>query len=499
MRVLPTAACLFALCCCAQGQSGHERQILGRGSALEERGQLAQAKELYLGGLREFPRSSEIIFRIGTLYLRESNWPQAIQYLQRGSALRPRDVDTFYYLAQAYYLDGQHGPARQAILRAVTLAPDRPEVAQKYGEYLCEDNLCTEGLPYLLKARRLDPTLRDIDFDLGMAYHKLAHVPEAQRYLEAALKKDPGNLIATRFLADVLGRQNQWERAKDHYQRVVAGDPQNGWALYGLGRALVALGNYEAALGPLRDALAIDPMITEAHFQLGNALRQLGRRDEAARELKLFKALRERTQASAPAVTFQRAPAESRIWEVCQRFLNENKESEALAYLNSLVTDKPINPHYLLGVLHFSLGQNSDAVRMLARAAEISPSDADVLAFLGRAQLAAGEYDSAEKTLAQALALKPDGELPLVGLGELAYARGDWEQAIRYFEQSKTSQAPVLLEWCRSYFQLNNRAKALEIAELVRAFGNGDPVLLRELDSLLASEKEPAEPVDSHP
>ena len=491
--VLPATVWLFALCCGALAQSGGEGPILGRGSALEERGEFAQAKALYLDGLRQFPRSGAINSRIGTLYLRDSNWPQAIEYLQRGSALRPRDVDTLYYLGQAFYLDGQHGPARKAIVRAATLAPDRPDVAQKLGEYLCEGDLCTEALPYLLKARSLDPTLPNIDFDLGMTYHKLAHVPEAQRYLEAAFKKDPGNLSAARFLADVFGRQNQWDKAKGLYQIVLAAEPRNAWALYGLGRALIALGDHEGALGPLRDSVVVEPAIAEAHFQLGNALRQLGRREEASRELRLFKALRDRTEGAAPAVSFKRTGTEARIWAVCESFLNENKESEALAYLDSLSEDRAVKSHYLLGVLYFNHGRHSDAVRMLTRAAEISPGDADVLAFLGRAYLAAGEYGAAQETLARARALQPKAELPLVGSGELEYARRDWNQAIDYFERSKTSQVPVLLKLCRSYFRISNQAKALETAELVRAFGSGDAVSLRELESLLTAERAPAD------
>ena len=363
MSVLPAIACLFALLGGARQPSGGEATILGRGAALEERGDFARARELYLDGLRQFPRSGELNARIGTLYLREGKWPRAIEYLETGSEMRPRDVDTLYYLAQAYYLDGQHVPARKVIQRAVTLAPERPDVAQKFGEYLCEDNLCTEGLRHLLKAQSLDATLPNIDFDLGMAYHKLAHVPEAQRYLEVAFKKDPGNLSAARFLADVLGRQDQWDKAKGLYQVVLAVEPRNSWALYGLGRALMALGDHEGALGPLRDAIAVEPAIAEAHFQLGNALRQLGRREEASRELSLFKALRERTQGIAPAVSAERTGAESRIWEVCAHLLSENKESEALAYLDSLSEDRAVKSHYLIGVLYFNQGRQADAVR----------------------------------------------------------------------------------------------------------------------------------------
>jgi len=370
--------------------------------------------------------------------------------------------------------------------RAARLAPDRPEVAQKYGEYLCEMNRRPEGLRYLLKAQRLDPALENIDLDLGMAYYKQSEMPEAQRYLEAALKRDPDNLVAARFLADTMRHEAQWERAKDIYQLLATRDPRDFWSHYGLGRALIGLGQHEAAIGPLRNAIEANPRIAEAHFQLGQALRKLGRMEESQRELALFQALRDRLQTASSA---ERTPFESRIWDECLRLLTARGEADALAYLNSLKTAlAPVKPHYLIGALYYNLNRFSDAARMFAQAAAVSPNDSDALASLGRAYVAGGQRERAERALARARALNPKSEIALVGMGEMEYARGNCEQAIRFFEQSKTTQIPALLKLCRAYLCAGARAKALEVAELVRVYSNGDPAPLRELDAVLASE-----------
>jgi tetratricopeptide (TPR) repeat protein len=498
LGLLAAGSLLASTCFGAEGPSGPEKQVLSRGSALEQRGEYRRAKAVYLAGLREFPRSGELSFRIGTIYLREGNWPQAIASLEQAAQSRPTHVDTLYYLAQAYYLDGQHGVARERLLRALAFAPRRADVTQKYGEYLCEDKQCQQGLPYLLKAQRLDPSLRDIEFDIGMAYHRQAAIPEAQRHLEIALKSDPGNLVAARFLADILGRQQQWDQARDLYRRVLAREPNNAWALYGLGRSLLALDDAQGAIGPLRHALAADPTIAEAHFQLGRAFRQLGRRDEEERELSTFKAMRAHSPGSPSGVNSDRTPAETRMWDECRRLLREGSESDALAYLDSVLTGDAQDSHYLLGVLYLSLGRNTDAVRMLAGVAARYPEDPDILAFLGRAYVAAGNLEAAEATLARARALRPDGELVLIGAGELELARKRPDQAILYLEESKTSQVPALLKLCRAYVLTNDRAKALETAELVRAFGKDDPASLRELDSILASGSDPAKDRGPH-
>jgi tetratricopeptide (TPR) repeat protein len=497
MRVVPILtilACAARLCLAAEPLPKAESRALRRGSELEERGAYAEAKDIYLAGLRQLPKSAELSLRVGTLYLREGNWPEAIRYLRHARDLRPRHVDTLYYLAQACHLDGQYGPALEVIRRASELAPERADVAQKYGEYLCEGKLCQEGLRYLLKAQRLDPTLANIEFDLGMAYHRQSAVPEAQQHLEAALKGDPGNLVAARFLADVLHRQGEWATARDLYEVVIAREPQNAWALYGLGRALVALGKHEEALAPLRRSLAVDPTIGEAHFQLARALRQLGRHDEEQRELYLFKAFGDRKQIASPVVKAAQTPFESRIWEMCRRLLDENKEPEALEYLDSQLNADRAHSQYLLGVLCFSLKRSADAVRLLAQAAASSPGDAAALAFLGRAYVAQAQYDQAETTLARARALASNDELPLIGSAELEYARGHWDETIRYLEQSRTTQVPALLLLCRAYLLAGNRAKALEVGDLVRAYGRDDTVSLRALDGILSPDQQTTPP-----
>jgi tetratricopeptide (TPR) repeat protein len=478
----------------AQGPRAGESEILRRGAELEERGDLGQAQAVYLDGLRRHPRSGEISLRLGTVFLREGNWAEAIRHLGHASEMRPGHVDTLYYLAQAYYLDGQHARAGATIRRAATLAPDRADVAQKYGEYLCELKACQEGLRHLQKAQRLDPSLPNIEFDLGMAHHRLASLTDARQHLEAALARDPDNLVAARFLADVLQRNTESQRARDLYAFVVARDPRNAWALYGLGQALIALDRPQEALSPLRRALELDATIARAHYQLGRALRLLGRDQEARDEWDLFRALRERQEGPRRPVTAERTSFEERIWEECRRLLDQNGESEALAYLDSILEGSGYDPHYLLGTLYFNLGRGPDAVRLLSWASAISPEDADALAFLGRAYVLQGDYDRADETLARAVALRPDGELPLVGRGELEYARQRWAEAIPYFEKSKTAQVPVLLKLCRSYLLTDNRAKGLETAKVARALAKGDPALLRELDSVLGSDNESAAP-----
>ena len=457
---------------------------LRRAAELEERGQFAEAEQIYLVQEKHFPKNAEILFHLGTLRMRQSDWPKAIEYLEKCEALQPRNTDVLFYLAQAHYLKGELAQAQRIILSAARLAPKDAAVLQKAGEYLCEGNDCGPGLEDLLKARKLDPALENIDMDLGMAYFKLFKHEEAQPILEVVFRKDPNNLIAALILAKIAAYQGNWEKARGLDEYVVTREPRNAGALKDLGIALVALGKDEEALSPLQKALDIDPRLWDAHFQLGRALRNLGRPDEAIHEMELYQSIRDRDHIVQALVSPDKA-LQNEHWKECEKLLKETGESAAIAYVNSVAAEEhsQLNAFYVVAMLYSVQQRNEDAIRLLNSAAQASPNDADIVAFLGRVRLRAHDYEQSEADLKRALEMSPKNQIALVGMGELRYARGQWAEAARYFDESRTQEVSALLSMCDAYARAGNRDKAHEAAELVRAFAHGDTRTLEDLNS----------------
>lgn len=468
--------------------SGALNSTLQRAADLEDHGQFGQAEQIYLAQEKQFPKNAEILFHLGTLRMRQQDWPNAIVYLERCRTLRPRNVDTLFYLAQAQYFNGELGLAQRTILSAERLAPNDGEVLQKLGEYLCEGDECGRGLDYLLRARRLDPTLENLDFDLGMAYHKLTKIQEAQPLLESVFRKDPTNLVAARFLGEIAAYQGDWDKARSLYEYVLSREPRNAPALVGLGTCLVALGKDEEALSPLRESLEIDPGMTDAYFQLGKALRKLGRSEEALHEMELFQSIRDRDHVLPTFVSANQA-LQGEYWKTCEKLLKENKESEAIDYMSSVAAGAhvQVNVLYLVGTLYHVLQRNEDAIRLLNKAAQISPNDADIAAFLGRVYLSEGNYEQSEAALKRALEIRPQDQLALVSMGELQFAKGQWAEAARYFDESRARDLSTLLLMCDAYMRAGNREKAHQAAELVRAFAHGDAKAIEEVNSLMGN------------
>ena len=457
---------------------------LRHATELEEHGQFAQAEQIYLAQEKHFPKNAEILFHLGTLRMRQKDWPKAIEYLEKCRALQPRNADVLFYLAQANYLNGDLVEAQKIILSAVRLAPKEAAVLQKAGEYLCEGNDCGNGLNDLLKARQLDPALENIDMDLGMGYYKLFKHQQAQPILEDVFRKDPNNTVAALILGEIAAYQGDWEKARGLDEYVLMRKPRNAGALKDLGTALVALGKNKEALSPLHEALDIDPSLSDIHFQLGRALRNLGRSEDSLHEMELYQLIRDRNHIVQTLVSPDKA-SQNEHWRECEKLLKEDGESAAIAYVNSVAaeTHSPLNAYYMVGMLYSVQQRNEDAIRVLTKAFQVSPNNADIVAFRGRVYLRDHNYVQSELDLKRALEMSPMNQIALVGMGELQYERGQWTEAARYFDQSRTQEISALLLMCDAYVRAGDRDKAREAAELVRAFAHGDAKSLEKLNA----------------
>lgn len=95
-----------------------------------------------------------------------------------------------------------------------------------------------------------------------------------------------------------LGTMHQWlDHCRDHRDHVAV-----GWASYGLGAHLIAMGEYEEALPTVREALAFfgemgeDLALMKAHIQMMVATYALGDQERASKHLEEVIRLRERVQ-----------------------------------------------------------------------------------------------------------------------------------------------------------------------------------------------------------
>ena len=86
------------------------------------------------------------------------------------------------------------------------------------------------------------------------------------------------------------------EQAVDLWKKVLASQPDHAEANYELGKELRNEGKAGESLSYLETAVRLKPQFEPAHYQLQAAYRAVGRSDDADREAKIYRALKEKSR-----------------------------------------------------------------------------------------------------------------------------------------------------------------------------------------------------------
>ena len=112
--------------------------------------------------------------------------------------------------------------------------------------------------------------------------------PESARLAELAERETAYGLLQR---GHALLRRRHHAQAAVILERAARLEPRKGSIVEALGRAYYNSGQHQRAADAFEELLTIDPTAAYGHFGLGQALKQLGRRDEARTHLRLAVAL----------------------------------------------------------------------------------------------------------------------------------------------------------------------------------------------------------------
>jgi Tfp pilus assembly protein PilF len=108
---------------------------------------------------------------------------------------------------------------------------------------------------------------------------------QAELEYKAALAINPFDEKSECRLGDLAAAKGDTASSREHYERAFKLQPSDPEANIGLAKALMAMNQPENALPLLEDAVKLDPTSAVAHFRLSTIYRQMGRSEDAKREI----------------------------------------------------------------------------------------------------------------------------------------------------------------------------------------------------------------------
>jgi Flp pilus assembly protein TadD len=200
--------------------------------------------------------------------------------------------------------------------------------------------------------------------------------------------------------------------------------PSDFTAHFNLGAALQQKGKIEEAVVHFRKALQANPQSYLAHTNLGAALQKLGQSGQAMNHY--LQALRIK-----PDYVNAR-------YNLGNLLLREGKIEEAISHFREALRSQPDDAgvHNSLGSALGMQGELAEAAAHFEQAARLDPDSADAHANLAYALAAQGDSQRAVFHYEQALRLNPDNADAHNGLGVLLISQGKLRQAMARFEQA---------------------------------------------------------------
>jgi len=378
--------------------------------------QFEKAKPYLEGVLRQQP-SSPVAKLLAQIHLRDKNLDRAIANLDSYLRAYPSDGQAVLLLASAHMTQGRHA-------RATQLTQD----ALKLGD---------------------NASLRTT---LGMSLLGSGKLANAVPELEAALKKDPGQLQAGSALVSIYLQSGQAARAVALAESLVKQAPRNPGLYNLLGMAKHSAGDAAGARTALLEAVAMDPSYLAPQVQLARLDIDAKATDAAVARLNAVLAKDPRNLeallALASAAERQQKLAEAQQWlekaddlagidntqpalALVDMHLRQGQNELAREATKRLLTKAPEALPTLMAIARVSLANNdpTSARNALTRAAGLASYDAPLLVKIGLMQLQANHVQGAAYTLEKALAERPDLLVAQAVMADIEVRQGELAKA----------------------------------------------------------------------
>ncbi len=200
----------------------------------------------------------------------------------------PRDPDVLYVTTHAY-----SDLSLEASEKLLAIAPTSVQAMMLDAESLEVQQKWAEAKKEYLRVLRMHPDAMGIH--LRIARDDLSEPPspqaiaDAKKELQEELRLNPDNAAAEDLLGSIALKAAQWNGAIAHFSRAAKLDAGLTDAFFGLGMALNSAGRFAEAVAPLRVVEQRMPGNPSVHYQLLMAYSRLGKKEDAAREIALFR------------------------------------------------------------------------------------------------------------------------------------------------------------------------------------------------------------------
>jgi predicted O-linked N-acetylglucosamine transferase (SPINDLY family) len=242
-------------------------------------GRLDHAEAIYRKLIQKAPEHAQALFLLGAICLASQRWEEALSFAQRAVSLEPDNAHFLCNLGEALRRLGKTEAAVTVLLRAVTLRPELAEASFNLAMAFEDLGQTEAALTCLVRAADVAPERFEIHYRLGQALVKVGELARAVPHFQVALALNPESLEVLLDLSAALRGLKRSDGAVAMAHRAVALRASSALAHCELARTLSTherAKDLTQAISHCREAIRLDPKLTDAHFGLACALVDVG-------------------------------------------------------------------------------------------------------------------------------------------------------------------------------------------------------------------------------
>jgi tetratricopeptide (TPR) repeat protein len=232
-----------------------------RARALFDAGEFADSRAEALRGLSSDPDNVELLVLAGQAGV-ELDASDAVEQLQRATALAPDDARAWHHLGEALAADGRMSEANDAFKRTVELDPDDQVALSHLGHTSLATGRGEEGVGYLARAAESTSGMSTAAISLVDMYRSFGQYEDAlaqARRITQAIPDDVPAQLDVAELSLIVGQLDDASGAFDRLRELDDVPGHEAYPLYGLISVEIRRERWDRAQQLAAQAATIDP------------------------------------------------------------------------------------------------------------------------------------------------------------------------------------------------------------------------------------------------
>lgn len=411
---------------------------------------LTGAEKVLQKACEDFPNSADALVILGRFYVGQNKAAQAEKLFQRGLTIDPTHVAALLNLATLQYQLGRKQDAEQSFKRLSGL-PDKT-YRPVYANFLFQEGRRDEAVAEFERLVKQSPDDRTSRTRLVAAYQAANRVPDAQKILSDAMKKNPKDLDALLQRGELFLAAGKYPEAEADLNKVVHMNADSPAVHFALAKLHQARGAAPRQRQELSEALRLNPVLLQARIELAKSLV----RDNAGQaavdvleaapadqknlvaviELRNWALLLQGKEAEVQKGVNQglavvRTPTflvQDAVLKIRAKRYKDGRES-----LHEVLAKNPeeMRAYQLLVASYRAQNQLHSAVEEVKAYVAQHPKSADLQYLLGNLLLETGDKAQAKLALIAAKALNPQSSAADLSLAQMDLLQANWNDARR--------------------------------------------------------------------